>query len=651
MKNKKTKNKKNKTLIGIIKMTSRGFAFVEVEDRPKDIYIHRNNINGAMHDDQVRVRLSTEFSHKNGSREEGIVVEVLKRETEEVIGVFEKNKGFAFVVPKNEKKSDVFISRTNTSGAKTGDLVVAKITKYPDGKNKAEGRVSEIIAKNDQADSDIKFLIREKGLMETFPSSVLAEANFVSKEKILPKKRVDLREKLLFTIDGDDSKDFDDAVSLEKKENGNLILGVHIADVAHYVKEGSALDREALKRGNSVYLLDRVLPMLPQNLSNGICSLNPNEDRLTLSIDMEIDKDLKVVNHRIYEGIINSKFRLTYDKVSDLIEKEISQAEWPKELEENLIEMNKLALALAAERKKEGGIDFDLDEAHITLNDEGVPVEVSVADRRSANKLIEQFMLLANRVVAEHFFHLQIPFVYRSHPKPDSDKMKELKLFLKGLDLSLSGSPDNIHPKMICKILDDVAGTNYEHIVSTVVLRSMQKAVYDTVGEGHFGLAYRYYCHFTSPIRRYPDLMIHRIIKAHLKGKDTSEFARKADVAAKKASQTERLAIELEREVEKLKKAEYMSYRIGKKYDGIISGITSFGIYVELENTIEGLVRESFIGEDYYQYEEEQKAMVGINTGETFTLGDKVRVLVDHVDVEKGQIDFMMLTKGKHINN
>ncbi len=638
---KKKKKKENKYLEGVIKVTAKGFAFVEIEGQDEDVYIHRTKINGAMNDDTVKIELIP----SRGNKPEGMVVKVVLRAKKEIVGIFERQKSFGFVVPQNPREDDIFIPKKFTSGAQTGDAVVAKIIKYPEGFDSAEGKITEIIAKKDEPGADIKTLIREKGVIETFPSSVMGEASYVCKGKIEKGDRVDLRETLLYTIDGDDSKDFDDAVSLRKKENGNYVLGVHIADVAHYVKEDSALDVEAYKRGNSIYLLDRVVPMLPQSLSNGLCSLNPNEDRLTLSIDMEIDKNLKVVDYEIYESIINSKYRLTYNKVSDFIEEGIIPAEenWSNELKENLLEMNKLAVALGCERHKFGSIDFDLDESHIKLNEEGIPIEIGIADRRCANKLIEEFMLMANKVVAEHFYHLEIPFVYRSHSKPEPDTMENLKKFLKGLGISMGGNPDSVHPKQISDIIEGAADTKYGMVVSAVVLRSMQKAVYDTLGEGHFGLAFRYYTHFTSPIRRYPDLLIHRIIKAFLKGGDVSKYKEISEKASKNCSGTERLAIDLEREVEKLKKAEYMTYHIGEVFDGIISGVTSFGVYVELENTVEGMIRMGDLSnKEIFQYDQESKSAIGMNTGKRYTLGDKITIEVLDSSVEKRQIDFIL---------
>ena len=459
--------------------------------------------------------------------------------------------------------------------------------------------------------------------------------------------RKDLRGKHIFTIDGADSKDFDDAVSLDILPNGNYMLGVHIADVSHYVKEDGPLDKEALKRGTSVYLLNQVIPMLPKALSNDICSLNPYEDRLTLSVDMELTPEGTMVNHEIYESVIRSAARFVYDDVSDLLE----DGKWQlgkkyEPFQDDLFAMHKLAVKLEEKRRERGSIDFDLDESEIRLNDKGIPVSVEIAERRSANKMIEEFMLLANETVAEHFYWMEVPFLYRVHEKPETEKLEKLKIFLRSFGIMLRGNRSSIHPRAISSILEQVKGKTCENVVSSVTLRSMQKAYYSTSCEGHFGLALKYYCHFTSPIRRYPDLMIHRIIKEVLHhgvdGKLTKHFAKAAAEAADISSAAERKAIEAEREVEKMKKAEYMSYHIGEVFDGIISGVTGFGLYVQLENTVEGLVRIDSLYDDYYDYDAEQYLLKGRRNGKVYKLGDTVRIFVDNVNTDRGEIDFLL---------
>lgn len=625
----------------------RGFGFVRTEDGEGDIYISARSIHGAMDGDRVLVDLIPQALW--GSSREGIIIKILQRNTEEVAGTFEKSKKFGFVIPDGKKGGeDIFVRKKDFSGAQRGDKVLVRITKYPDKENSAEGKIVEIISRNGQAGGDIKALARSYGLRETFPSRANAEAKAVSREGIHSRDlegRRDLRNKTIITIDGADSKDFDDAVSVEMLPGGNYLLGVHIADVSHYVAEDGYLDREALKRGNSVYLIDQVIPMLPKSLSNGICSLNPDEDRLTLSMDMEVTPQGEVVSHDIYESVIHSKERMVYSEVSDMLEKkDDSLVKKYRDIFEDLLIMNKLAGILREKREARGSLDFDFDEAYIRLDSSGAAVSVDIAERRTANKLIEEFMLLANQTVAEHFFWMEVPFIYRVHEAPTLRKMEEFRTFLRGFGLSVKGTAGSVHPRTLNEILKSVEGKSYENVVNTVMLRSMQKAYYGTECDGHFGLALNYYCHFTSPIRRYPDLFIHRVIKACLHGTldaDSMEhFRKKAQEAADTASATERTAIELEREVEKMKKAEYMADRIGARYDGIISGVTGFGIYVQLENTVEGMIRLDTLLDDYYIHEPEKYRLIGERTGRVYGLGQSVRIQVDSVDIENREINF-----------
>lgn len=627
----------------------RGFGFVQCEEMDRDIFIAADSMRGAMNGDTVEVDLVPEYLW--GESPEGIVTKVLSRKITEVAGTFERNKKFGFVIPESRKyHEDIFIRKKDFSGAKRGDKVVVQITKYPDRNNSAEGRITEIVSRAGQPGGDIKAIARNYGMRQTFPSRVNAEAKAMKRRGVTEeevRRRRDLRGKKIFTIDGADSKDFDDAVSIELLDNGNYLLGVHIADVAYYVKENGPLDKEAFDRGTSVYLLDQVIPMLPKELSNDICSLNPHEDRLTLSVDMEITPEGTVVSHEIYESVINSVERLVYDDVSDLLEKNDKEMSMKYAyIKDDLFMMHNLAVRLTKNRHDRGSLDFDLDEAYITLDEKGMPVNVSVAQRRSANKLIEEFMLLANETVAEHFFWLQVPFVYRVHEKPSIEKMEQLKVFLRNFGILLRGNSDGIHPKAVSSVLDDVKGKSSENVVNSVTLRSMQKAFYSTRCEGHFGLALKYYCHFTSPIRRYPDLMIHRIIKYCLNegisAKTVKRFKKKAEEAAEQSSVTERQAIEVEREVEKLKKAEYISRYVGEVFDGIISGVTGFGIYVQLENTVEGLVRINDLRDDYYDYDREKYALIGRRTNKAYKLGDKARVRVDYVNLERREINFLL---------
>lgn len=643
------KKKKRNVIQGTITKHRKGFGFVVSDDIDKDIFISAPSMNGAMNGDEVEVDLIPDYLWRESP--EGIITKILKRNTVEVVGTFEKSKKFGFVIPESKKfKEDIFIRKKDFSGAQRGDKVVVSITKYPDRYNSAEGRITEIISRFGQPGGDIKAIARTYDMRETFPSRVNAEAKAMKRKGIGTedvKKRKDLRNKKVFTIDGADSKDFDDAVSIEILKNGNYLLGVHIADVSHYVENGGFLDKEALKRGTSVYLLDQVIPMLPKALSNDICSLNPNEDRLTLSVDMEITQRGVIVNHEIYESIINSCERLIYDDISDLLENDDKDMSVRyKDIKNELLMMNDLAIALRKRRYERGSLDFDLDESYIKLDKRGVPISVDIAQRRTANKLIEEFMLIANETVAEHFYWMEIPFVYRVHEKPDNEKIDKLKVFLQSFGIILKGNSDSIHPKAISNILEQVKGKSNENVVSSVTLRSMQKAFYSTSCEGHFGLALKYYCHFTSPIRRYPDLMIHRIIKwvisNEVTSKGTKYFAKMAENAAELSSAAERKAIEAEREVEKLKKAEYMTYHIGEEFDGVISGVTNFGLYVQLENTIEGLIKIDSLYDDYYDYNQEKYALMGRRTNKVYKLGDKIRIFVDDVNTDRSEINFLI---------
>ena len=638
--------------VGILQKNKAGFGFVKQEEDVPDIFIGKNNMSGAMNGDTVEVKILPEGTKPRS--QEGIVYKIIERAIKEVVGTFDNNKRFGFVVPDDKKNcDDVFITKSKFKGAKSGDKVVALITKYPENEHSAEGEITEIIARVGEVGGDIKGIIRQYGLFETFPSQVNAEAKAKSKEEISKeeiKTRKDYRNKNIITIDGATSKDLDDGVSVEKMQNGNYLLGVHIADVSHYVVADRNLDNEALKRGNSVYLISRVVPMLPKVLSNGICSLNQGEDRLTLTCEMEIDKEGNVVNHQIFESIINSKERMVYDDVSDILENNDKKliARY-QDIYEDLKRMNDLALILRNKRKTTGSLDFDFDEAEITLDENEVPIMVSIEQRRIANRLIEEFMLIANKTVAEHFYWMEYPFVYRVHEKPDSDRIDELKTFLNGFGIYLKGNSDNIFPKSLNDILTEIEGKPYENIVSTVILRSMKKAFYSTECQGHFGLAFKYYCHFTSPIRRYPDLMIHRIIKSSIRGeadeKLLAKYKKDAENAAEISSLTERKAQEMEREVEKMKKAEYMSDKIGQTFDGVISGVTNFGIYVQLPNTVEGMIRLENLSDDFYDYEQGKYRVIGRQHHKIYSLGDKVKIKVIAANPTEKQIDFLIIGK------
>lgn len=636
-------------LTGILEKNRSGFGFVRQEEG-RDIFIRRSNMNGAMHGDLVEVDLLPEYLWERNK--EGIIDKVIEHANTEVVGTFQKNKRFGFVVPADKRNNDdVFVKKEFFRNAQDGDTVVVQITQYPAKNSSAEGKITEVISRNGEPGGEIKALIRSNGLFETFPSLVNAEAKAKSKEEITEQeisRRTDLRNVNVITIDGATAKDLDDGVSIDRLENGNYLLGVHIADVSHYVEANGYLDKEALKRGNSVYLLSRVVPMLPKVLSNGICSLNQGVDRLTLSCQMEINEQGRVVNHDIFESVINSKARMVYDDVSDILEHHDEELIAKYEnIYDDIVLMGELADILRGKRKEKGSLDFDFDEASILLDEDEVPVEIGIEERRTANRLIEEFMLVANKTIAEHFFWMQLPFIYRVHEKPDTEKIVELKAFLAGFGINLPVNPDNIHPKILNSILEQVEGKPYENIVSTVMLRSMKKAFYSTSCDGHFGLSFTYYCHFTSPIRRYPDLMIHRIIKKSINGEMTDKLLEEirfhVENAALISSQTERKAQEMEREAEKMKKAQYMQSRIGETFDGVISGVTNFGIYVELPNTVEGMVRLDSLRDDYYDYEEGKYRVIGRRTNRIYALGDQVTIEVIGASPEDRQIDFIMI--------
>ena len=620
------------SITGTFEKHQKGCGFIRQEEGA-DFFVAPDKMAGAMNGDTVEAEVLPPYMTRRSN--EARVIKVLERKTAEVVGTFERHKHYGFVVPDDRKiGEDVFIRKDFFRNAQTGDKVLAKITAYPDAARSLEGKITEVIAREGQPGADVLSLIRAYGLFETFPSRVNAEAKARSKEQITEEMitesgRLDLRGKRIFTIDGPSAKDLDDAVSIEILPNGNYLLGVHIADVSHYVTEDGYLDREALKRGTSVYLINRVVPMLPKPLSNGSCSLNPGEDKLTLSCIMEIDGEGKVVDHSIRESVIRSAARLVYDDVSDILEKD--DPELTKkyiDIADDLKLMGKLAHILRHRRKQKGSLDFDISEAVITLDENENPVSVELEERRTANRLIEEFMLAANETVAEHFFWLNYPFVYRIHEKPDPEKIMDLKTYLMNFGISLKGSADNIYPKTLADIIADIEDKPYESVVNRVMLRTMKKACYSTECQGHFGLAFRYYCHFTSPIRRYPDLIIHRIIKESITGRMTEEKLAKykgdTERAADISSKTERKAQELEREVDKMKKAQFMEGHIGEEFDGIVSGVTDFGVYVELANTIEGMAFASELARPYQ-------------------LGEKVRIRVMDARPQERQIDFKII--------
>lgn len=636
-------------VVGVLEGNERGYGFVIPDDKEKaDIYISAEDMNGALHGDKVIARILKKG--ENGKREEGEILRVLSRANETIVGTFEHNKNFGFVLPDDSKISmDVFVSKADMNGAKNNQKVVVEITRWPEKRRNPEGKIVEILGYIDEKGTDILSVIKQFKLPEQFPNKVLDQADrledSVSNEEI--KKRVDLRDMTIFTIDGADAKDFDDAVSIEKLDNGNFKLGVHIADVSHYVKENSIIDKEALKRGTSVYLLDRVIPMLPEKLSNGICSLNPNVPRLTLSVFMEIDKNGKVVNHEIVESVIESKERLVYDDISDLLEKDDEKLkERYAHIYDDLKLMEELCHILNEKRERRGSLDFDFPETKIILDDRGIPIEIRAEERRIANRMIEEFMLVCNETVAEYMYWSQVPFIYRIHEDPDIEKINQFNKFIHNFGYNLKGSQE-VHPKELQSLMNKMKGKKEESLINTLMLRSLKKARYSSEVAGHFGLAAKYYCHFTSPIRRYPDLQIHRIIKSYIKGKlapdkmDVLEnrLAYVADIS----STNERIAEEAERAVEDLKKAEYMKERVGNVYEGMVCSLTHFGMFVQLDNTIEGLVHFSNMTDDYYFYDEEKYYIIGELSKKQYRIGDMVNIKVIGADVLKGTIDFMLV--------
>jgi len=630
----------------------KGFGFVESdEELVQDLFIPKNDINGALHNDRVMAEIVTPATEDR--RAEGKVIKIIKREVTRVVGLFQENKSFGFVVPDDKKfNQDIFIPKRGFNGAKNDDKVVCEITLWPQENRKPEGKIIEVLGKKGERGVEIDSIIRAHGLPEEFPKKVIDEANYVSSQDLEDEiaRRLDLRHLDIFTIDGEDAKDLDDAISIEVLPNGNYKLGVHIADVTHYVREKSKLDKEALKRATSVYLVDKVIPMLPKQLSNGVCSLNPFEDKLTLSCIMEIDENGKVVNSEIAETVINSKARMTYTEVSDILEKDDEKLKqtFAKQVED-FKNAEKLARILMKRRERRGAIDFDFPEAKIILNREGKVVDIKCYERRISNKMIEEFMLVANETVAEHFYWLQLPFVYRIHETPSAEKMEDLNKFIATFGYHIKGDLEDVHPKEIQSLVEKIKGTKEEESISTIALRSMKQAKYSPQCIGHFGLAAKYYCHFTSPIRRYPDLQIHRIIKEQLNNKLNNkrqeQLSHIVEYASTQSSERERAAELAERDVHDFYKACYMADKVGQEFDGVVSSVTSFGMFVELENTVEGLIRLANMRDDYYIYNQETYTIMGERSHKTFKIGDTVRIKVDNVNVDFREIDFVLISK------
>jgi ribonuclease R len=633
-------------VVGKLQVHQKGFAFLIPEtEGEKDVFIPSSSLNGGMNGDKVLVQITRE--DKLGKKREGEVSEVLERKNNKIIGVYEDNKSFGFVVPEDSRlNQDIFIGKKDKNGAETGDLVICEVIKWADKRRSPEGIVKEILGKKGDKGLDILTIIKKYGLPEEFPEKVLNYTNGIE-EEIDPKeykRRKDLRNVRMVTIDGEDAKDLDDAVSIERLSKDKYKLGVHIADVTHYVKEKNPLDKEALKRATSVYLIDRVIPMLPKKLSNGLCSLNPNVDKLALSCFMTIDSKGRIIDHEIEESIIKTNERMTYTDVTDILKGEDKELlERYDYLVDDFKAMEELCTILRAKRMNRGAIDFNFNESKIILDEKGKPIDIKPYDRGISNKIIEEFMLVCNETIAEHMNKLQVPFVYRIHENPDEEKLAKFKDFVYNLGCTIKAS-EEITPKELQEVLEKFKGEKEETVVSTLLLRSMMQAKYSPENAGHFGLAAEYYCHFTSPIRRYPDLQIHRIIKEYLNGKLSegriTNLINTVEVASRQSSEMERLAQDAEREVDDLKKAEYMQDRINEEFEGIISSVTSFGLFVELPNTVEGLVHVTALDDDYYIYDEDHLCLIGERTKKTYKLGDEVKVKCSRVDIDNREVYF-----------
>ena len=643
------KNRKNKYFLmrtdyveGIFRGNERGFGFVKpVSDTmQEEIYIADRHTKGCLNGDLVLVEL---LADNSGKSQEGKVVKILKHEKDTLVGIFQKSRNFGFVVPDDRKLgTDIYISKKHTMGAKDGEKVVVKLTKFPSKGKNAEGTIVEVLGNANQAGIDMLSLIREYDLAYEFPKPVLEEARSIKEEiekKDIPNRR-DLREEIIFTIDGEDAKDLDDAVCVKKLENGNYELNVSIADVSHYVKEGSNLDKEAILRGTSIYLFDRVIPMLPKELSNGICSLNAGKDRFAITVLMEINKKGEVIGSEVFQSIIHVTERMNYTDVTKILDKSdqkvlaryepyIAQFEQMKELSDILEER----------RKQKGSLDLDLPESKIILDENGKAIDIQKYELTASNTIIEQFMLTANETIAEKFFWLEAPFIYRVHEVPDMEKVQELNKFLFNFGYKIKGSKDNLYPTAFAEVLEKIKGTPEEKVISNLILRTLKVARYESQNKGHFGIAGKYYCHFTSPIRRYPDLFIHRMISKYLKKQGTMKeeekvkYEEQATKYADHSSEKEKIAQKVERESLDIKKAEYMEDKIGNIYEGIISNIASFGVFVELENTVEGLIRFENLGNEYFIYDEERKQLIGEHSKQVYKIGDSITIQV--IDASK----------------
>ncbi len=664
---------KKNTLIGTYRKNQKGFGFVKLENQEEEIYISKENSRDALNGDIVSIEIIQSQNKELNKKEEGKIVKIIRHEKDTVVGTFQKSRNFGFVVPDDKNfGTDIFISKTNWGKARNKHKVLVKITEYPKKGKNAEGKIIEVLGGVNEAGVDMLSLIKQYNLPYEFPKEVADEAksfgnkidnnyvfesdkNIYMKEDLKHKKsiRKDLRQDLIFTIDGEEAKDLDDAIHVEKLSNGNYKLDVHIADVSYYVREKTELDKEAYLRGTSIYMLGRVIPMLPRELSNGICSLNAGEDRYTLSCSMEITPKAKIVSSDIYKAVINVTERMSYTDVQKILDKSDDKVlkKYEKYIK-NFEMMAELAMILKKKRRENGYLNLDIPESKITLDENGFAIDIRKYETYFANEIIEQFMLVANETVAEKFYWLQAPFIYRNHEAPDIDKVKELNktLFNFGYKIKIS-KEDIIYPNEFAKILDDVKGKDEEKVVSNIILRTLRVAKYEAENKGHFGIASKYYCHFTSPIRRYPDLFIHRIISKYIEDDYMvnefwiKKYSKRAEKRAENCSERERTATKVEREAEDIKKAEFMENKIGEEYNGIISSVTNFGIFVELDNTVEGLVRYEDLGDEYFIYNEERREAIGEFTHKTYKIGDIVKIRVVNANKLLRKIDFEIIDK------
>ena len=651
--------KNDRIVEGIFRRHQKGFGFVKIENQDEEIHIAKEDTKGAFSGDRVLVKKKNK---SEGAREEGIILKVIDHEKDTLVGTFQNNRSFGFVIPDDKKLCrDIFISKKNFGKARDNHKVLVKILKYPEKGKKAEGKIIEVIGNVNEAGIDMLSLIKDYDLPYKFPKEVVKEAKkygtTINSEDI--KNRVDLRGKYnIFTIDGEDAKDLDDAVCVQKLDYGNYKLDVHIADVSYYVRENTLLDKEAYIRGTSIYMLDRVIPMLPRELSNGICSLNAGEDRFTLSVSMEINSKGNVVSSDVYKGIINVTERMSYKNVQKILDN--SDEEITKRYEKYIKDfklMEELALILKNKRLEKGYLNLDIPESKITLDKDGYAIDVCKYETTFANEIIEQFMLTANETIAEKFYWLKAPFIYRVHEEPDLEKVAELNKMLFNFGYNVKVKEDKVYPTEFSKILDEVKGKTEEKIVSNLVLRTLKVAEYDAQNKGHFGIASKYYCHFTSPIRRYPDLFIHRIISKYLKNnylmedEEKEEYFKIAEDDARQSTEREKIATQVERDSIDIKKAEYMEGKIGEEYEGIISGVTQFGVFVELENTVEGLIRFENLGDEYFEYDSDRKTLIGERTKVVFKIGDSIKIRVIEANKQEKRISFERIVEEEQVEN